>query len=790
MLVDYSWLLALGPLALLGLAIATLALRRRELGLNADRIHERSDARATGSHEARLRHPHIDLDACIGCGTCVSACPEEGVLALVHGQAQVVHGARCVGHGLCAAACPVGAVTLTLGDTSHRRDLPALDADLQAVRADGLFIAGELSGFALVRTAIEQGTKVAEAVSRRSAGIRVAMSAAVRERRGEQQGGGAAVMVETAPVPNEATELIVIGAGPAGLACALRAQELGRSSVVLEQEERIGGAIASYPRRKLVMTQPVVLPLHGRLPRLSYSKEELIEVFSRVVDQHALDVRTNTRVEAVTADGDAWLVTTKRGNFRAKNVCLALGRRGTPRKLGIPGEELTKVQYSLLDAAELAGERVLVVGGGDSAIEAALQLAEQPGTEVTLSYRKSAFFRLKAKNDSAIRLAMRSGAVRVIFESEPTRIDVASVSLQVASDSHTLANDRVLIFAGGVPPFRLLENAGVSFDPVDRPAAPTADSGSSRGLAVALSVALMLSAGLLGLRVGFADYFALDSVHRLDHPAHSLLSARGGFGLWFGVVAAGLIATNLAYLIRRNPRLGLRLPGSLRTWMNVHVVTGIAALLLVIAHAGFVPKDTSGGHALLALAIVVCTGAIGRWLYAFVPRATNGRELAIHELQRQVSAIATEWDRDGQGFGNEIRRRVESLVQQDRARWKRGFVARIIAIERSRAELRRSLNGLLRQGIAQGMPPAEARRMLLLSRRAHQLLMSYAHFEEVRAVLGSWRYLHRWLALLMILLVGLHVRVAVRYGGLDWTGALRALGWIGGIESDLPLEGR
>jgi thioredoxin reductase/NAD-dependent dihydropyrimidine dehydrogenase PreA subunit len=790
MLVDSSWLLALGPPALLGLALATLALRRRELGLTAHRIHERADAKATGSHEARLRHPHIDLDACIGCGTCVSACPEEGVLALVHGQAQVVHGARCVGHGLCAAACPVGAVALTLGDTSNRRDLPALDEDLQAVRTDGLYIAGELSGFALVRTAIEQGSKVAEAVCRRSAEVRVAATSTSRERRAEDHGGGVAVMVDAEPLPSETTELIVIGAGPAGLACALRAKELGRRSVVIEQEEKIGGAIASYPRRKLVMTQPVNLPLHGRLPRLSYSKEELIEVFSRVVVEHALDVRTNTRVESVTADRDGWLVTTTRGSFRAKNVCLALGRRGTPRKLGIPGEELTKVQYSLLDAAEFTGERVLVVGGGDSAIEAALQLAEQPGTEVTLSYRKSAFFRLKAKNDSAIKHAMKSGAVRVLFDSEPTRIDVSSASIRVGSDVRTLSNDRVLIFAGGVPPFRLLENAGVSFDPVDRPVVATADSGGGRGLSIALTVAMLLSAGLLGLRIGFADYFSLDPAQRLDHPAHALLSPRGGFGLWLGVAAAGLMAANLAYLIRRNPRFGQRLPGSLRAWMNVHVVTGIAALLLVIAHAGFAPKDTSGGHALLALAIVVCTGAIGRWLYAFVPRATNGRELAIHELQGQIGAIATEWDRDGQGFGNEIRRRVESLVQQDRARWRRGFVARIIAIERSRAELRRSLDGLLRQGIAQGMPPAEARRMLFLSRRAHQLLMSYAHFEEVRAVLGSWRYLHRWLALLMILLVGLHVRVAIRYGGLDWSGALRAIGWVGGVGSDLPMEAR
>jgi ferredoxin len=234
-----SWLLAYAPVLVFGLAFLALVRRRADLAEHARSYRTLAEAKERGSHKARLQHPDIDLSHCIGCGACVRACPEEGVLSLLHGQAAVVHGARCVGHGLCAAACPTGAIALTLGDLSDRRDLPALNEDLEAVGVPGLFLAGELGGFALVRTAVTQGAAAADAVAGRSAA-------------GNRAGIGGK------PDSNGTVDLLVVGAGPAGLSCSLRARELGLDFVTIEQEDRIGGTVAGYPRRKLVMTRPGV----------------------------------------------------------------------------------------------------------------------------------------------------------------------------------------------------------------------------------------------------------------------------------------------------------------------------------------------------------------------------------------------------------------------------------------------------------------------------------------------------------------------------------------------------
>ncbi|MFN0243919.1 MAG: NAD(P)-binding domain-containing protein [Planctomycetota bacterium] len=364
---------------ILGLGIAWIVVRARraELARMAENVASRRHAQDTGTHRARLQYPHIDLSRCIGCGTCVRACPEEGVLELIHGQAVVAHGARCVGHGRCAAECPAGAIAVTFADLSERRDLPALTEQFESTRVRGLFLAGEVTGYALIRTAIAHGTAVANEVAAR-------IEQAVRA--GTRRGGDGVV------------DLLVVGAGPAGLACSLQAKSRGLSFVTLEQSD-LGGTVAKYPRRKLVLTQPVALPLHGRLRETSYTKEHLMQLWTDVAERHELPIRTGevlTSVEPL-ADG-TFAVHTQSGRFLARNVCLALGRRGTPRKLGVPGEDLPKVAYSLLDAQSYRGRRILVVGGGDSAVEAALGLADQPDNRVVLSYRRAEFSRLRARN--------------------------------------------------------------------------------------------------------------------------------------------------------------------------------------------------------------------------------------------------------------------------------------------------------------------------------------------------------------------------------------------------------
>jgi thioredoxin reductase len=757
-----TWTLLGALILVLAFTTALIAARRAEFARMRTVVDERSRARATGSHQARLQHPHVDLSRCIGCGSCIAACPEEGVLELVHGQALVVHGARCVGHGRCAVECPVGAIALTLGDLKERRDLPALRENLEAPRVPGLFLAGEVTGYTLVRTAIAHGSAVADEVARRSAARRA--PAPLRSTRAGAPTGGRVALAEAAAVAeDDVLDLVVVGAGPAGLACSLRAKEHGLAFVTLEQDAEIGGTVAKYPRRKLVMTQPVELPLHGRLGKTSYFKEELVELWQQVAAEHELPVRTGeefVRVEPLA--GGALRVHTQRGTWDARHVCLALGRRGSPRKLGVPGEDLPKVSYSLLDAHSYTGRRILVVGGGDSAVEAALGLSDQPGNEVWLSYRKEAFFRLKSRNEAHMADALRAGRIQALFGSEVTAIEPERVILRLA-DGRTVGveNDEVFVFAGGTPPLAVLEASGVSFDPADRPEpTPLAEQGT--GLFPALCAALVLAVLALVWALVHSDYYTLPFVERPHHPDHARLAPSGTIGLFGGIAAAALVLANLSYLARRSLRLAW-IPGSLQAWMTSHVVTGILAILLALVHSAMAPRQTVGGHALWAMAFLVVTGAIGRYFYAFVPRAANGRELELDEVRTQLAALSAEWDRGG-GFAEDLRGEIERLVTE--GRWKGTFLQRVRLLVTSQRRLRRRLGELRRTAAREGIARDHVERMIELARRAQRTALMASHYEDLRALLSSWRWFHRWVALFMVLIVAWHIVLALRYGSL------------------------
>lgn len=777
-------------LALLGVL---LWLRRRAEIREFARSHsERLEAKARGSDRARLQHPHIDLSQCFGCGACVRACPEEGVLSLLHGQAVVLHGARCVGHGACASACPTGAIALTLGDLKDRRDIPALDEELEAVGQPGLFLAGELGGFALVRTAVSQGVAVADAVARRlaqpggsRAGARATVPLTVQ---GVSPGSASQGNADAADA--KTLDLLVVGAGPGGIACSLRAKERGIDHVVIEQAERIGGTVAAYPRRKMVMTQPMDLPLHGRLPRLTYQKEELVELWGSLVSDHKLPVRTGVRLEGLRRlDDGTYEATTSGGSLRTRNICLALGRRGSPRRLGVPGEDLPKVSYSLLDAESYRDRQILVVGGGDSAIEAALALAEQPGNKVTLVYRQKSFFRLKARNDKRLAVALEKKRLVALMETQVERIETDRVRLlrppaypetgqaptpdAAPTEPMVLPNDEVFIFAGGQPPFEMLEKAGVSFDPKDRPKERALAAGG--GLLPALLVVLMCSVAMLAWVSRHRDYYNLAAAERVTSDAHEVLRPSGHTGLALGLAAAALLLANLAYLARRSTWVGRFIPGSLRSWMGSHVLTGLVAFLAVLTHAGFAMRDTVGGHAMIAFAIVVATGLVGRYFYAFVPRAANGTEVDLDDVRAQLATLSGQWDRAGRGFGDEVRQQVEDLMSS--GRWRPGMFGRIAALVSGQFRLRAAIVRLRRQGQREGIPADEIAQLVGMSRRAYRLTLLVTHYEEVRAILSSWRYFHRWLALLLVLLTAVHIATAMRFGEL---GAKLASLFVGG----------
>jgi thioredoxin reductase/NAD-dependent dihydropyrimidine dehydrogenase PreA subunit len=422
---------------------------RRRNRVDAERKRE---AKALGIDRPVAQFPWVDAGACIGCGACVEACPEGDVLGIVGGTATVVNGFRCVGHGACENACPVAAIQVGLGDLKSREDIPLLDA-WNETTVPGLFIAGELGGLALIRNAVAQGRRVGDRIAARSRSL--------------------------GPAPAGVLDAVIVGAGPAGLSAALTALEHGLQPLVVEQEKDLGGTVLHYPRRKLVLVQAVELPFDERLRGAEYSKEDLLELLQRLLTRSLLSVRFGERATGIERDAGLFVVSTAQASYRARHVVLALGRRGTPRKLGVPGEELPKVMYKLLDAESYANQRLIVVGGGDSAIEAAIGLSRAPGNQVTLSYRREKVVRIKKKNEERLERLVAGGKIRLLLPSDVEEILPGSVRLRTPAGICELPNDFVFVFAGGEPPFAFLREVGVRFG--------GAPAGSTPGLGRAAS---------------------------------------------------------------------------------------------------------------------------------------------------------------------------------------------------------------------------------------------------------------------------------------------------------------
>jgi putative YpdA family bacillithiol system oxidoreductase len=384
------------------------------------------------------QHPHVDNTNCIGCATCTMVCPEGDVLGMVGGKAMIINGYKCIGHGICAVSCPVGAITMVLASLSVSASLPTLTPEYET-SIKNLFIVGELGGLALIKNAVNQGRECIDTISAR--------------------------LVSRASSPDSAdvADVLIVGAGPAGLTASLRAIEKKLNYITIEESE-IGGTVAKYPRQKLVMTSPVEFPLYGKFKLTELAKENLLEFWTKVMKRADFKCRTGEKVEHIRKeDNGIFALSTAKNLYRARYVILAIGKTGSPRKLGVKGEELPKVMYRLIEADHYVNKKILVVGGGDSAVEAAMGLAHQVGNSVTLSYRQRAFSRIKDRNAKRIDDYIRKGKLRVIFHSTPLEFRSDSVVLDVDGSSQTLPNDFVWIFAGGEPPTAFLKKIGVSF---------------------------------------------------------------------------------------------------------------------------------------------------------------------------------------------------------------------------------------------------------------------------------------------------------------------------------------
>jgi thioredoxin reductase (NADPH) len=390
------------------------------------------------SEGPKAQHPHIDNTYCIGCATCTTVCPEGDVLAMLGGKAVIVNGYKCIGHSLCADACPVGAITMVMASPSMGADMPTLSGEFETT-VPNLFIVGELGGLALIKNAVNQGRDCVDTILNRFTA------------RG------------TARTMPDVYDVLIIGAGPAGIAASLRAIQHKLKYLTLERDE-IGGTVAKYPRQKLVMTSPVEFPMYGKFKKTELSKENLLAFWDKVLHRADFKVRTGQRVEDIKRGPDGiFTVSSQDAQYRSHAVILALGRTGTPRKLGVKGEDLPKVMYRLIEADHYINKRILVVGGGDSAVEAAMGLAHQVGNKVTLSYRQPQFSRIKERNSTRIADCMKSGKVEVIFNSNPVEFKEESVILEVEGTTREIPNDFVWIFAGGTPPNDFLKKIGVGF---------------------------------------------------------------------------------------------------------------------------------------------------------------------------------------------------------------------------------------------------------------------------------------------------------------------------------------
>ena len=417
--------------ALLCIVVVVLYLRKkgRESRLVEEKIRK---AKSEGLHEPVSLHPVVDPNRCIQTGACIAACPEKDILGIVNGKATIINASRCIGHGACFHACPTEAISLRIGTEKRGVELPHVNRNFET-NVHGMFIAGELGGMGLIKNAVEQGRQAVENLK----------SSISKHHSAEY-------------------DLIIVGAGPAGISGALTAKKNGLRFLVLEQDS-LGGAVYTFPRKKIVMTSPMDLPLYGKLKLFETTKGELLSLWNTVLKKNNIPVRENSKVETISQSEGSFRVETLSGEvFTSAGILLAIGRRGTPRKLNVPGEGSEKVAYRLLEPEEISGKKIVVVGGGDSAVESALLLADR--NHVVLSYRGEAFSRIKPANSDALKRAIDEKRLEVKLSSALLEISDGSVKIQTSGGQEiiTIDNDLVYIFAGGELPTQFLEKAGVT----------------------------------------------------------------------------------------------------------------------------------------------------------------------------------------------------------------------------------------------------------------------------------------------------------------------------------------
>lgn len=395
-------------------------------------IAERNEAIESGLTEPASLHPIIHKYKCLGSGSCITACP-EGALGMINGKAELINPTYCIGHGACKAACPHDAISLVFGTEKRGMDIPEVDPHFET-NVKGIFIAGELGGMGLIRKAASQGAQAMDSIAKLK---------------------GSA---------ND-YDVVIVGAGPAGLGASLGAMHHKLRYLTIEQETSLGGAIFQYPRNKIAMTAPVKLPIIGEIQFREVSKERLLEFWLGIIEKTGIKLSYNERMENVTPTDNGFIVKTNKAEYKTRTVLLAIGRRGTPRKLGVPGEEQPKVVYRLIDPEQYRNMHVIVVGGGDSAVEAAMAIANEPGTTVSLLARGEdfgkAFGGAKPKNRDRLKAMSDEGKLKIYLKSGVKQIGKNTAVIKFGDEEAEIPNDGIIVCAGGTLPTPFLKQIGV-----------------------------------------------------------------------------------------------------------------------------------------------------------------------------------------------------------------------------------------------------------------------------------------------------------------------------------------
>jgi len=717
-----------------------LVRRQRRQTRDAAVLEEKAEA---NRHTPRSLHPVIDPDICIGSLSCLKACPEGDILGIVNGAATLVHADHCIGHGRCAAECPVGAIKLVMGTAERGVELPEVDTFFESSRP-GVHVVGELGGMGLIRNAIEQGTQLA----RRLDEVLPRTTAA---------GGGGSGEVEVA----------VVGAGPAGLATALALRAAGRTVRVLEQNV-VGGSMAHYPRQKVVMTEPVLIPGIGKLGKKVISKEDLLASWEKAVAKGALRIESGVRVEGIEGADGRFTMQTSAGVVRARKVVLATGRRGSPRRLGVPGEDLPKVTYGFTDPEQYDGRRVLVVGGGDSALEAAIQIAERNTAEVVLSYRGADLARARDSNRLRVQALAEEGHLQVLLPSQVKRIEADAVFLDWGGREIRIANDDVIVNIGGELPAEFLKKAGVEMrryhgeqlgarrgeevsevddeDPERRRRRRTAFLYTLLGITI---VAFLAWKGW--------DYYLLGSRERLRSPLHKAFKAAGPWGHGVGIVATAFMLSNFLYPVRKRSR---RLTGlwHIKDWLNFHVFVGFMSPLVIVFHATFRFNNTLANATAAALGVVVATGIVGRFIYGIVP-STGGKEEELEMIAGRFERLRAQVEPMFADAKNP--KRLATLLALATAEVPRG--ALVVAL------LKLPLSGLMLRArllsVRRLFPDAERhlrfRRSVI---RLRKLRFQIGFYGGLRRLLRGWRVFHASLAAFLVFAIAVHICVSLYLG--------------------------